>query len=68
MRSITKNAHVIRHQVSVIFRQNLSFKTQLLVLFAVSGFTMYAVLFSTTPAIHDFFHHLRHSLAIIPCH
>ncbi len=63
-----KNAKVIKHQLSVIFRQNLSFKTQMTVLFFVTGFTMYAVFFSTTPAVHDFFHHLRHSMAIIPCH
>ncbi len=68
MNSAFKNVNVFRHQLKVMFRQNLSFKTQLLVLFAVTGFAMYAVFFSTTPAIHDFFHHLRHSMAIIPCH
>lgn len=63
-----KNAKAIKHQLSVIFKQNLSFKTQMTVLFFVTGFTLYAVFFSTTPAVHDFFHQLRHSMAIIPCH
>ena len=29
---------------------------------------LFCVLFSNYPPLHDFFHELRHSLVIIPCH
>jgi hypothetical protein len=29
---------------------------------------LYAMLFTNVPTLHDFFHELRHSLGIIPCH
>jgi hypothetical protein len=32
------------------------------------GFVLYAVFFSNVPAIHDFFHGVRHAIGILPCH
>jgi hypothetical protein len=29
---------------------------------------LYTVLFTTYPPVHDFFHEIRHSLLLIPCH
>jgi hypothetical protein len=29
---------------------------------------VWTMLFSNYPAVHDFFHELRHSLYVIPCH
>ena len=39
-----------------------------LIILAILGITLYTVLFTTTPAVHDYFHELRHGLMIIPCH
>ena len=47
---------------------NLSTTRKAVVLLAIAGVVIYAVLFSTTPAVHDYFHELRHKLMIIPCH
>ena len=38
-----------------------------IVLFVV-GLITYTVLFTNYPAIHDYFHELRHGLYVIPCH
>lgn len=42
--------------------------SQLLVVLTVVAIVAWAVLFSEYPAVHDFFHALRHSLYVIPCH
>ncbi|MFQ5539646.1 MAG: CbtB-domain containing protein [Candidatus Binatia bacterium] len=34
----------------------------------LTGSILYLLLFATYPPIHDAFHDLRHSLAIVPCH
>lgn len=34
----------------------------------VSGVLLYGFLAATYPALHDTFHDVRHSLAIVPCH
>ena len=47
---------------------NLSTTRKALVLIAIAGVVLYAVLFSSTPAVHDFFHELRHRLMVVPCH
>jgi cobalt transporter subunit CbtB len=41
---------------------------QVLVVLAVVAFVAWAILFTEYPALHDFFHQLRHSLYVIPCH
>ncbi len=38
-----------------------------IVLFIV-GMVLWAVLFTTYMPVHDFFHPLRHSLYVVPCH
>lgn len=57
-----------RKHVLLTAKLNLSTCSRGIVLLAIVGVVLYSVLFSTTPAIHDFFHELRHSLMIIPCH
>jgi hypothetical protein len=58
----------IRRQFHIFRRHNLTLTTQALVLVAVCAFVLYALLFTNVPTLHDFFHELRHSLGIIPCH
>jgi hypothetical protein len=41
---------------------------QVAVVLAVVALVIWAMLFSNYPPIHDFFHELRHSLYVIPCH
>ena len=57
-----------RKHVLLTATLNLSTFSKAIVLLAIVGVVIYSVLFSTTPAIHDFFHELRHTLMIIPCH
>lgn len=57
-----------RKHVLLTAKLNLSTFSRGIILLVIVGFVLYSVLFSTTPAIHDFFHELRHSLMIIPCH
>lgn len=47
---------------------NLNVALRLLLMATVLAVALYVILFSTTPAVHDFFHELRHSLMIVPCH
>ncbi|MCF6312126.1 MAG: CbtB-domain containing protein [Verrucomicrobiales bacterium] len=47
---------------------NISALSKAVILLAIVGIVLYTVLFSTYPAVHDFFHELRHSLMMIPCH
>jgi ABC-type spermidine/putrescine transport system permease subunit I len=35
---------------------------------AIVAVVLYTMLFTTTPAVHDYFHELRHNLMLIPCH
>jgi hypothetical protein len=34
----------------------------------IAGVVLHAVLFTTYPPVHDYFHELRHSLMAIACH
>lgn len=47
---------------------NISVLSKAVILLTILGIVIYTVLFSTYPAVHDFFHELRHSLMMIPCH
>jgi hypothetical protein len=58
----------IRRQLHMFRRHNVTLTTQALILVAVCAFVLYAMLFTNVPTLHDFFHELRHSLGIIPCH
>ncbi|HJN08954.1 MAG: CbtB-domain containing protein [Pirellulaceae bacterium] len=39
-----------------------------LILLVIAGVVLHAVLFTTYPPVHDYFHELRHSLMAIACH
>lgn len=39
-----------------------------LITLAIIGVVLYTMFFTTTPIVHDYFHELRHSLMLIPCH
>ena len=57
-----------RKHVRLTWTRHFSVTRKAVILVAIAGIVLYAVLFSTTPAVHDFFHELRHHLMIIPCH
>jgi len=46
----------------------LNAAVQVLVVLAVVALVAWAILFTEYPPLHDFFHQLRHSLYVIPCH
>ena len=47
---------------------HLSTWRKAIILLAITAVALYAMLFSTTPALHDPLHGVRHGLMIIPCH
>ena len=46
----------------------LSLIVQVALLLFVTGVVLWAVLFTSIPGTHDFFHEMRHALFLIPCH
>lgn len=58
----------IKRQFHIFRRHHVSVVKQALAMVAVTAFVLYAMLFTNVPALHDFFHELRHALGIIPCH
>ncbi len=46
----------------------LNMVVQIVLVLAVVAVVAWAVLFTNYPPVHDFFHELRHSLFVIPCH
>lgn len=57
-----------RHVDVLGHKFELSLSTQFALLSGLVVVALYAVLFTTYPAVHDFFHETRHSFGIIPCH
>jgi hypothetical protein len=57
------NRYLYKH-----IKLHLTKHVQLLILLAATAFVLYAVLFTTIPAAHNFFHETRHALSIIGCH
>ncbi len=47
---------------------SLNVVAQVTIVLFVAGLVLWTVLFTNYPAAHDFFHELRHSLYVIPCH
>jgi len=47
---------------------NLNMVIQIVLILAVVAVVAWVVLFTNYPPVHDFFHELRHSLFVIPCH
>ena len=64
-KSVTKKA--IKH-VKLTQTLNVSTLMKGLIILAILGIVLHAVLFTTYAPVHDAFHELRHSLMIIPCH
>ena len=54
--------------VTQTFGITLNAFAQACVVLAVVGLVVWAMLFTTYMPVHDFFHPLRHSLYIVPCH
>ena len=50
------------------FGITLNVFSQIMVVLAVVAVVVWAALFSEYVPVHDFFHELRHSLYVIPCH
>ena len=64
-RTVTQQA---KRHIKLTRSLQLSAARKGLIILAILGITMYTVLFTTSPAVHDYFHELRHGLMIIPCH
>ena len=58
----------VQKQVTIFRKHNITLTKQAVVVMCAVGFIVYAVFFSNVPPIHDFFHHVRHAMSIIPCH
>ncbi len=65
MASIFKQA---KQHIRLTKRLNITVMQQCFLVLAIVGFVLYTVLFTTTPAVHDFFHEFRHNLMLVPCH
>lgn len=57
-----------RQHLRLTQRLNVSATKKAYIMLAIIGLVLYTVLFSATPAVHDYFHELRHGLMLIPCH
>lgn len=66
--SLVQQFAYIRRQAHLFRRHNIALTTQACILVAACAVVLYAVLFTNVPTVHDFFHAVRHSLGIIPCH
>ncbi|MGK0291371.1 MAG: hypothetical protein ACI86H_002839 [bacterium] len=58
----------IKRQIKVFKKQKTSLLTKAFFYTAIVQMMVYVSLFSEYPAIHDYFHELRHALVIVPCH
>lgn len=59
---------IVRNNLRFILRTRHSALAQCAAVLALLGFAVYAILFTTIPTLHDFFHQFRHAMAIVPCH
>ena len=58
----------IRRQVHVLRRHHITLTKQMVIVVLAVAFVLYGVFFTDVPPIHDFFHHVRHAMGILPCH
>ena len=65
MPSVYKQA---RTHMRMTQRLKLSITRKALIMLSIIGMVLYTMFFTTTPFVHDYFHELRHSLMMIPCH
>lgn len=56
------------HHANQTITITMNMVVQIVVLLAVVALVTWAVFLTNYPAAHDFFHELRHSLYVIPCH
>ncbi len=66
--SVKYHVQYVRKQLHIFRKHHISTVQQALILIAACAFVLYSVFFTNVPAIHDFFHELRHAMSIIPCH
>lgn len=57
-----------RRHLRITRRMNISLLRKAFIMLAIVGVVLYTMFFTTTPFVHDYFHELRHSLMLIPCH
>lgn len=58
----------IKKQIHIFKKEKTTLVTKALFYTATLQVIAYVVFFTEYPAIHDYFHELRHALSIIPCH
>lgn len=57
-----------RRHLRITRKLKLSTSRKALVMLSIIGIVLYTMFFTTMPVVHDYFHELRHSLMMIPCH
>jgi len=57
-----------RRHLRITRSLKLSTSRKALVMLSIIGVVLYTMFFTTMPVVHDYFHELRHSLMMIPCH
>ncbi|MCR9141832.1 MAG: CbtB-domain containing protein [bacterium] len=57
-----------KKHVRLLHTLNLTVLSKAAILLTITGIVLYAVLFTTYPPVHDYFHEMRHGLMMIPCH
>lgn len=57
-----------KRHVRIAKKLNFTATHKMLIMLSIVGIVLYTMFFSTMPAVHDYFHGLRHSLMMIPCH
>lgn len=62
---VRKQAH--KH-IRLLDTLHLNVFTKGFIFLSIVGVVLYAVLFTTYPPVHDYFHEIRHGLMMIPCH
>ena len=48
--------------------EKFSYLVKSVIYLSVCGATLFIALASSYPAVHDALHHVRHALAVVPCH
>lgn len=57
-----------KKHINLMQTLNLTVLSKAAILLTITGIVLYAVLFTTYPPVHDYFHEMRHGLMMIPCH
>jgi hypothetical protein len=55
-------------RLGITISERASFLIKSSIFLSVCGATLFVALAASYPAVHDALHHVRHALAVVPCH